>query len=30
MSTQAVIRRKGWSRKQKRLAVIGALGLVLA
>lgn len=30
MSTQAVIRRKGWSRKQKRLAVIAGLALVLA
>jgi cytochrome c-type biogenesis protein CcmE len=30
MTTQAVIRRKGWSRKQKRLAIIAGLGLVLA
>ena len=30
MTTQTVIRRKGWSRKQKRLAVIAGLAVVLA
>lgn len=30
MSMSATIRRKGWSRKQKRLAVIAGLGVVLA
>lgn len=29
MSVQGTIRRKGWSRKQKRLAVIAGLGVVL-
>jgi cytochrome c-type biogenesis protein CcmE len=30
MSVQAAIRKKGWSRKQKRLAVIAGLALVVA
>ena len=30
MSTQTTIRKQGWSRKQKRLAVIGGLAVVLA
>jgi cytochrome c-type biogenesis protein CcmE len=30
MTMPAAIRKKGWSRKQKRLAVIAGLGLVLA
>jgi len=30
MTIQAGLRRKGWSRKQKRLAVIGGLAVVLA
>lgn len=30
MTMPSAIRRKGWSRKQKRLAVIAGLGLVLA
>ena len=30
MSVQAAIRKKGWSRKQKRLAVIGGLAVALA
>lgn len=30
MSVQGAIRRKGWSRKQKRLAVIAGLAFVLA
>ncbi len=30
MTMPAAVRRKGWSRKQKRLAVIAGLGVVLA
>ncbi len=30
MTTQTAIRKKGWSRKQKRLAVIGGLAVVVA
>jgi len=30
VSTQTTIRKQGWSRKQKRLAVIGGLAVVLA
>jgi cytochrome c-type biogenesis protein CcmE len=30
MTTQAAVRKKRWTRKQKRLAVIAGLGLVLA
>lgn len=30
MTMQTAIRKRGWSRKQKRLAVIGGLALVLA
>jgi cytochrome c-type biogenesis protein CcmE len=30
MTMQSPVRRKGWSRKQKRLAVIAGLGVVLA
>ncbi|SEP76458.1 cytochrome c-type biogenesis protein CcmE [Devosia sp. YR412] len=30
MSMSATVRKKGWSRKQKRLATIAGLGLVLA
>lgn len=30
MSTQTALRKKGWRRKQKRLAVIGGLALVVA
>lgn len=30
MTTQTAIRKKGWSRKQKRLAVIAGLAVVLA
>ena len=30
MTTQAAIRKKGWSRKQKRLAVIAGLAAILA
>lgn len=30
MTMPVAIRKKGWTRKQKRLAVIGGLGLVLA
>ncbi|SFV35813.1 cytochrome c-type biogenesis protein CcmE [Devosia crocina] len=30
MSMSGAVRRKGWSRKQKRLAIIAGLGLVLA
>jgi cytochrome c-type biogenesis protein CcmE len=30
MTTQAAIRKKGWSRKQKRLAVIAGLAVVVA
>lgn len=30
MTTQTVIRKKGWSRKQKRLAVIAGLAVVVA
>lgn len=30
MSTQTAMRKKGWSRKQKRLALIAGLALVLA
>ena len=30
MSMSATIRKKGWSRKQKRLAIIAGLGVVLA
>ena len=30
MTTQTVIRKKGWSRKQKRLALIAGLAAVLA
>ena len=30
MSTQTVLRQRGWTRKQKRLALIGGLAVVLA